>query len=79
MFEPVVFRKQMCCIEENTSDIVGTFRRPSQSFSARGIVLPLSPLVTPLTQPKDQTDYQKSKHFSNVLKDSSVCDYELHT
>jgi len=29
-------------------DIVETFRRPSQSFGARGIVLHLNPLVTPL-------------------------------
>jgi len=27
-FEPKVFRKQMCCIEESTCDIVKTFRRP---------------------------------------------------
>ena len=30
MFEPDVFRKQMCCIEESTWDIVEIFRRPSQ-------------------------------------------------
>ena len=41
MFEPEVFWKQMYCIEESTCDIVGTFRRPSQSFGARGIVSPL--------------------------------------
>jgi len=34
MFEPEVFRKQMYCIEESTCDIVGTFRRHSQSFGA---------------------------------------------
>jgi len=28
MFEPEVFRKQIYCIEENTCDLVGTFRRP---------------------------------------------------
>jgi len=35
IFEPEVFRKQMYCIEGSTCDIVGTFRRPSQSFGAR--------------------------------------------
>jgi len=34
MFEPEVFRKQMYGIEESTCDIVGIFRRPSQSFCA---------------------------------------------
>ena len=28
MFEPKVFRKEIYCIEESTSDIVGAFRRP---------------------------------------------------
>ena len=50
-FEPEIFRKQMYCTEESTSDIVGTSLRPLQSFtvsrsdlapplwfSARGIV-----------------------------------------
>ena len=36
MFELEVLRKQMYCIEESTCDIVGTFRRPLQSFGARG-------------------------------------------
>ena len=29
MFEPEVFRKQMYCIEESASKIVGIFRRPA--------------------------------------------------
>jgi len=32
-----------------------------------------------LTGPKDLTDYQKFKHFSNALKDYSVYGYQLHT
>jgi len=28
MFEPEVFRKQMCCIEESTCDTVGIFGAP---------------------------------------------------
>jgi len=28
MFEPELFRKQIYCIEENTCNIFGTFRRP---------------------------------------------------
>jgi len=28
---------------------------------------------------KDLTDYQKSTHFSNALKDSSDYGYQLHT
>ena len=48
MFEPEVFRKQMCCVDERTCDIVGTFRGPPQWFGARGIVLPLlSPCDVP--------------------------------
>jgi len=42
MFEPEVFRKQMHCIEESTCGTIGTFRRLSQWFGARGIV-PLPP------------------------------------
>jgi len=38
MFEPEVFRKQICCIEESTCDIVGTFRRP-RSHSAPPAVI----------------------------------------
>jgi len=54
MFEPEVFRKQMCCSEESTCDFVGTFRRNPQSFGALrsdlgpGNYAPLSPLVTSL-------------------------------
>jgi len=28
MFEPEVFRKQMCCVEESTGEIVGIFGAP---------------------------------------------------
>jgi len=56
MFKPEVFRKQMYCIEEGTCDIVGTFRRPPQSFNPPVIGAPIvirrpgncAPLVTPL-------------------------------
>ena len=41
MFEPEIFRKQMYCIEESTSDIVGTFRRPHID-SAPGKLCPLA-------------------------------------
>jgi len=50
MFEPKVFREQTYCIEESTCDIVGLFGAP-QWFGARGIVPPLSPLLTPLDKP----------------------------
>jgi len=33
MFEPEVFRKEIYCIEKSTYEIVGTFRRPQQTFS----------------------------------------------
>jgi len=52
--ETEFFQKQICCIEESTCDIVGTFRRLLQQFvapqwfGAQRIVPPLSPLVTPL-------------------------------
>jgi len=60
MFEPVVFRKQIYCIEESTCDIVGTFGRPCSpsvppaeirlpcSDSPSGELCPLAPPVTPL-------------------------------
>jgi len=54
MFEPEVFRKQMYSIEESTCDVVGTVRRPPQSFGASimiwrpGNCAPLAPIVTPL-------------------------------
>jgi len=35
MFEPEVFRKQMCCIEASACDIVGTFRRPGECAPPR--------------------------------------------
>jgi len=38
--DPEVFRKQIHCNEESTFDIVGTFRRPSQWYGARGIFPP---------------------------------------
>ena len=38
MLEPEVFRKQMCCIEESTGDIVGIFRR-SSAVTWRPIVI----------------------------------------
>jgi len=54
VFDREVFRKQMVCIEESISNIVGTFRRP-HSHSAPLTVIrrpgncaSLSPLVTPL-------------------------------
>jgi len=49
MFEPKVFRKKMCCIEESTCDIVGAFRRPRQWFDTRESIPPCLPLVLPLT------------------------------
>jgi len=52
MFEPGLFLKQMYSIEESTCDIVGTFRRPPQSFGtpARVIRHPgnCPPLITSL-------------------------------
>jgi len=50
----------MCCIEESTCDIVGTFYRSPQSFGAPVVIrrtgncAPLAPLITPL---KDNDEY----------------------
>ena len=49
VFEPDVFRKQMRCIEENTCDIVGTFRRSPAVIRRPGNCFPLA---TPLTTPE---------------------------
>jgi len=57
MFEPEVFQKQICCTEESTCDIVGTFRRPSQSFGTCRIVSPCS-IVTFLF-PHDRNQSEK--------------------
>ena len=54
MFESEVFRKPIHCVEESTCDIVGTFRRSPQSFSAPIVIrrpgncAPLPAFVTPL-------------------------------
>jgi len=42
VFEPEVFWKQIYCVEESTSDIDGTFRRP-RSHSAPGELRPPCP------------------------------------
>jgi len=47
VFEPDVFRKQMYSTEENTCDIVGTFRRLPQWFGTRGNVPPYTPSLRP--------------------------------
>jgi len=33
MLEPEVFPRQICCIEESTCNIVGTFRRPRSDLA----------------------------------------------
>ena len=38
LFEPEVFWKQMYYIEESTCDIVGSFRRPAQSFGVSAVI-----------------------------------------
>ena len=38
MFETKVFVKQMHCIEKSTCNIVGIFRRPSQSFCSPAVI-----------------------------------------
>jgi len=45
MIEPEVFQKQMYCTEKCICDFVGTFRRPTQSFSAPILIRPLAPLT----------------------------------
>ena len=47
IFEPEVFRNQMYCIEESTSDMVGTFRRPLYCY----------PLYLPMLRPLQLTDF----------------------
>jgi len=58
MFEPLVFRKQMYCIEESTCDIAETSAPPQPNRATAvgahivircpGNCAPLPPLVTPL-------------------------------
>jgi len=55
IFEPEVFRKKICCIEENTCDIVGTFRRPPQSFGTP-IVIRRPVNYSPLPPPRYALD-----------------------
>jgi len=57
MFEPEVFRKQMCCVEGSTCDIVGLFGAlrsdlaPPAVIQSPGIFPPCHTLFTPLVQP----------------------------
>jgi len=70
MFESEVFRKQMCCIEESTCDVVGTFRRPPQSFGVprsdsappmmiqhQGIVPPFPSSLRPCSTQSSRIDW----------------------
>jgi len=77
MFEPEFFRKQMCCIEESTCDIVRTFWRP-RSDSAPGELCPPCP---PRYAPGNSTD----KNMCNLHKaavgrlyfaDTSTCTWK---
>jgi len=55
MFEFEVFRKQMYCIEENTCDIIRTFRRLPQLFGVPIVIRGpgnCAPLVPPLYPPR---------------------------
>ena len=67
MFEPEVFRKEIYCIEESTCDIVGTFRRPQQTFGALHSDLApgeLFPLY-PRRYAPESADYKWLKHVIN--------------
>jgi len=46
VFEPVVFQKQMFCIEKSAGDMVATFRWP-HSDSEPGNCVPLHPWLRP--------------------------------
>jgi len=80
------FRKQICCIDESTCDIVRTFWRPPQWFGTPiviqrlGSCAPLAPLVTTLKK----TYIRKSYEPANVgrgerwgLSDRVLFDTEL--
>jgi len=65
MFEPELFLKQIYCIEESTRDIVGTFRRPPQSFEApRSDTLPHSDSAPGELFPPCRPRYVPVKHYS---------------
>ena len=51
MLEPEVFRKQMCCIEESTGDIVGIFQRPSAVIWRPIVIRRPGDCVPPLLRP----------------------------
>jgi len=69
MLEPEDFRKQIYCIEKSTCDIVGTFRRPPQSFGAWGIPPRCDPAcVAPVYQVERQFDlFSESSHCAARL------------
>jgi len=48
IFEIGVFSKQLHCIEENTCEIVETFRRPHSDSAPCELCPPMPPIVTPL-------------------------------
>jgi len=47
MLKPEVFWKQMCCIEESTHDIVGTFQRPRSNLVPANLLPPRPLLLHP--------------------------------
>jgi len=47
MLKPEVFWKQMCCIEESTHDIVGTFQRPHSNLVPANLFPPRPLLLHP--------------------------------
>jgi len=75
IFEPVVFRKQMYCIEEITCDIVRICLRPSpvirrfHGYSAFKELCPLPPIITPLhIETQRQIYFSQLKNFSGSTR-----------
>jgi len=71
MFEPEVFRNQMCWIEQSFCENVGSFWSPANHSSpltgtVPGVLCPIAPIVTPLQAPQNIVELNKIYHY-NVL------------
>ena len=65
IFEPEVFRKQMCCSEVLVT-LLGLFGAP-QSFDAWGIV-PLPPVVTPVITARSDVPQQNQSWYTALIR-----------
>jgi len=72
MFETVVFRKQMYCIEESACDIVGNFLCPPQWFGAPIVICRPKNCADPLPPPRCAPDLIPTEDSFHIRKVDSL-------